>query len=64
MACGSTDQPEYLDAKKVPPDLARSAFDAAPDAMIIIDASRIARFKNRLVSSVFGYEHDEDNRQG
>jgi PAS domain S-box-containing protein len=43
----------------VPPDLARSALDAAPDAMIIIDATGFIRFTNRQVSAVFGYEHDE-----
>jgi PAS domain S-box-containing protein len=45
--------------RTVPPDLARSALDAAPDAMIIIDASGIIRFTNRQVSAVFGYEHEE-----
>ena len=41
------------------PELARSALDAAPDAMIIIDASGIIRFINRQVSALFGYEHDK-----
>ena len=41
------------------PDLARSALDAAPDAMLIIDADGIIRYTNRQVSAVFGYEHDE-----
>jgi PAS domain S-box-containing protein len=45
--------------RTVPPDLARSALDAAPDAMIIIDASGVIRFTNRQVSAVFGYDHDE-----
>jgi two-component system, sensor histidine kinase len=45
--------------RTVPPELARSALDAAPDAMIIIDASGIIRFANQQVSAVFGYEHDE-----
>jgi PAS domain S-box-containing protein len=45
--------------RTVPPDLARSALDAAPDAMIIIDATGVIRFTNRQVSAVFGYEHDE-----
>jgi two-component system, sensor histidine kinase len=40
-------------------DLARSALDAAPDAMIIIDASGIIRFANRRVSALFGYTHEE-----
>lgn len=39
--------------------LARSALDAAPDAMIIIDGSGVIRFANRQVASVFGYAHDE-----
>ena len=45
--------------RTVPPDLARSALDAAPDAIIIIDAAGIIRFTNRQVSAVFGYEHEE-----
>jgi len=38
-----------------PPDLARSALDAAPDAMIIIDTSGSIRFVNRQVAALFGY---------
>ena len=45
--------------RTAPPDLARSALDAAPDAMVIIDADGIIRFSNRQVSALFGYEHDE-----
>jgi PAS domain S-box-containing protein len=45
--------------RTAPPDLARSALDAAPDAMVIIDADGIIRFTNRQVSALFGYEHDE-----
>ena len=45
--------------KTVPPELARSALDAAPDAMIIIDGSGTIRFFNRQVSSLFGYAHDD-----
>ncbi len=45
--------------RTAPPDLARSALDAAPDAMIIIDASGIIQFTNRQVSGLFGYEHHE-----
>jgi PAS domain S-box-containing protein len=45
--------------RTAPPDLARSALDAAPDAMIILDAAGIIQFTNRQVSAVFGYEHDE-----
>jgi PAS domain S-box-containing protein len=43
----------------IPSELARSALDAAPDAMIIIDGSGAIRFANRQVSSLFGYAHDE-----
>lgn len=45
--------------RSAPPDLARSALDAAPDAMIIIDSSGVMRFTNQQVSALFGYEHDE-----
>jgi PAS domain S-box-containing protein len=45
--------------RTAPPDLARSALDAAPDAMIIIDAGGIIRFTNRQVSALFGYEPDD-----
>jgi two-component system, sensor histidine kinase len=40
-------------------ELARSALDAAPDALIIIDSAGIIRFANRQVSALFGYAHDE-----
>jgi PAS domain S-box-containing protein len=40
-------------------ELARGALEAAPDAMIIIDASGIVRYANRQVSALFGYTHDE-----
>jgi two-component system, sensor histidine kinase len=40
-------------------ELARSALDAAPDAMIILDEDGIVRFANRQVSALFGYTHDE-----
>jgi PAS domain S-box-containing protein len=42
-----------------PPDLARSALEAAPDAMIIIDDRGLIRFVNRQVAALFGYSHDE-----
>lgn len=45
--------------KSIPSELARSTLDAAPDAMIIIDASGAIRFANRRVSSVFGYDYEE-----
>ena len=43
----------------IPAEFARSALDAAPDAMIFIDASGIIQFANRQVSALFGYSHDE-----
>src|SRR5271157_142808 len=45
--------------RTTPPDLARSALDAAPDAMLIIDASGVIRFTNQQVSALFGFSHDE-----
>ena len=45
--------------KTAPPDLARNALDAAPDAMIIVDDSGAILFVNRQVSSLFGYTHEE-----
>lgn len=43
----------------IPPELARSALDAAPDAMIILDSSGVIRYANRQVSAIFGYAYDE-----
>ena len=40
-------------------DLARGALDAAPDAMIIIDATGIIWFANRRVATLFGYTREE-----
>jgi PAS domain S-box-containing protein len=40
-------------------ELARSVLDAAPDAMIVIDAAGVIRFANLQVSALFGYTHDE-----
>jgi two-component system, sensor histidine kinase len=45
--------------QSTPPELARSALDAAPDAMVIIDASGVVRFANRQLSVLFGHAHDE-----
>jgi len=45
--------------QSVSSELARSALDAAPDAMIIIDDSGVIRFANRQVSALFGYPHDD-----
>ncbi len=43
----------------LPPALARSVLDDAPDAMIIIDAFGTIWFANRQVSALFGYAHGE-----
>ena len=43
----------------LPPALARSVLDDAPDAMIIVDAFGTIWFANRQVSALFGYTHDE-----
>jgi PAS domain S-box-containing protein len=43
----------------IPPELARSALDAAPDAMVIIDSGGVIRYANRQVSALFGYSYDE-----
>ncbi|MGA2778739.1 MAG: PAS domain-containing protein, partial [Steroidobacteraceae bacterium] len=41
--------------RDAPPELARSALDAAPDAMIIVDGSGTIRYANRQLSALFGY---------
>jgi protein-histidine pros-kinase len=43
----------------IPPALARRVLDAAPDAMVIIDAFGTIWFANRQVSALFGYAHDD-----
>ncbi len=45
--------------RSTPPELARSALDAAPDAMLIIDAAGAIRYANRQVSALFLYEREE-----
>src|SRR6266487_1543208 len=45
--------------QSIPPELASSALDAAPDAMIIIDASGAIRYANRQVSALFGYPPED-----
>ena len=45
--------------RSIPTELARSALDAAPDAMIIIDSSGCILYVNRQVSALFGYSHDD-----
>jgi PAS domain S-box-containing protein len=44
--------------QSVSSELAFSALDAAPDAMIIIDDSGLLCFANRQVTALFGYPHD------
>jgi two-component system, sensor histidine kinase len=51
--------PEIRAMRTTLPELARSAFDAAPDAMLIVDASGVIQHANRQVSALFGYPHDE-----
>jgi len=43
----------------LPAELARTVLDAAPDALIVIDADGIIRFVNRQALTLFGYGHDE-----
>jgi len=45
--------------RTIPFELARSALDAAPDALIIVDERGNVAFANRQVSAIFGYPHDE-----
>jgi two-component system, sensor histidine kinase len=40
-------------------ELARSALDAAPDAMIILDGAGVVQYANRQASTLFGYSHEE-----
>jgi PAS domain S-box-containing protein len=41
----------------IPFDLARSALDATPDAMIFIDGAGVIQFANQQVSALFGHAH-------
>jgi PAS domain S-box-containing protein len=43
----------------LPGELARSALDAAPDALIIVDTGGVIRFANRQVSVLFGYSYEQ-----
>jgi two-component system, sensor histidine kinase len=43
----------------IPPVLARSVLNDAPDAMIIVDGFGTIWFANRQVSTLFGYAHEE-----
>lgn len=40
-------------------ELARSALDAAPDALVIVDGEGVVCFANRQASALFGYAHEE-----
>lgn len=44
--------------RSTPPELARSALEAAPDAMLIIDASGAIRYANRQVTALFQYDRE------
>jgi PAS domain S-box-containing protein len=43
----------------LPAELARTVLDAAPDALIVIDAGGVIRFANRQATVLFGYGHDD-----
>lgn len=43
----------------ISPELGRRVLDAAPDAIIIIDAASIIRFASQQVSALFGYPHEQ-----
>ncbi len=45
-------------------ELARSALEAAPDALIIVDGGGTVRFANRQASALFGYRHEQLIGQG
>jgi two-component system, sensor histidine kinase len=45
--------------RSIPAELAQSALDAAPDAMLIVDGAGVVQFANRQVSVLFGYAHEE-----
>ena len=40
-------------------DLYKALVDAAPDALVVVDASGVIRIVNRLAETVFGYGSDE-----
>lgn len=50
---------QFTKMLSIPPELARSALDAAPDAMIIIDASGVILYANKQVSALFDYPHGD-----
>lgn len=43
----------------LPAELARTVLDAAPDALIVIDADGVIRSANHQASVLFGYGHDD-----
>lgn len=45
--------------RSMSPELARSALDAAPDAMVVIDSEGTIRYANQQTATLFGYGHDE-----
>ncbi len=45
--------------RMMPPQLALSALEAAPDAMLMVDAEGVIRFANRQVLALFGYAREE-----
>src|SRR5580692_6241805 len=52
-------QPRRRYMRSIPAELAQSALDAAPDALLIVDGAGVVQFANRQVSALFGYSHDE-----
>ena len=48
----------------MPAELARSALDAAPDAMLIVDAEGTIHYANRQVFTLFGYAPEEITGEG
>jgi len=40
-------------------DLYKALVDAAPDAVVVVDASGVIRIVNRQAETLFGYTHDE-----
>ena len=42
-----------------PPELARSALEAAPDAMIIVDGAGVIHYANQQVAALFGHAPEE-----
>ena len=50
--------------RPAPFELAQRVLEAAPDAIIVIDASGYVRYANRQVSALFGYSPDEVVGQG